>query len=104
MPTMNGFETLKAIKHQTSLKSKIVVFTNVVDKEKIEEAMNSGADEYLIKANVDPSDVIDTINKVLQTKPEEMPEPIEIKPGLNIFKLKNPLNGEYIEISVNIKI
>ncbi|MDR2640595.1 MAG: response regulator [Candidatus Peribacteria bacterium] len=40
MPTMNGFETLQAIKNQTSLDSKIIIFTNVVDKEKIEEAMN----------------------------------------------------------------
>jgi hypothetical protein len=49
--------------------------------------------------------VIDVINKVLKTKAEEMPEPIEIKPGLNIFKMKNPLNNEeFIEISINIKI
>jgi DNA-binding NarL/FixJ family response regulator len=80
MPTMNGFDTLTAIKHQTSLKSKIIVFTNIVDKEKIKEAMDSGADEYLIKANVDPSDVIDVVNKVLQTEEVELPEPIEIKP------------------------
>jgi hypothetical protein len=77
----------------------------VVDKEKIEEAMSYWADEYLIKANVDPSDVIDVINKVLQIEPKEIPEPIEIKPGLNIFKIKNPLNDEeFIEISMNVKI
>jgi hypothetical protein len=68
--------------------------------------MNWWADEYLIKANVDPSDVIDTINRVLQKAGEEWeyPEPIEVKPGLNIFKLKNPINNEYIEISVNVKV
>jgi hypothetical protein len=32
---------LNAIKQQTSLASKIIVFTNVVDKEKIKEAMDS---------------------------------------------------------------
>jgi CheY-like chemotaxis protein len=41
MPTMNGFETLEAIRHQTSSKSKIIMFTNIVDKDKIEEAMKS---------------------------------------------------------------
>jgi hypothetical protein len=30
--------------------------------------------------------------------------PIYIKPGLNIFKMKNPLTDEDIEISINIKI
>lgn len=106
MPTMNGFETLQAIKNQTSLTSKIIIFTNVVDKEKIEEAMNWWADEYLIKANVDPSDVIDTINKVLEKAGQEIqnPEAKEINPGLNVFKIKNPVNGEDIEISVNVKI
>ena len=106
MPTMNGFETLQAIKNQTSLTSKIIIFTNVVDKEKIEEAMNWWADEYLIKANVDPSDVIDAINRVLEKagKDAQNPNAIEINPGLNIFKIKNPVNGEDIEISVNVKI
>jgi hypothetical protein len=68
--------------------------------------MNWWADEYLIKANIDPSDVIDTINKVLK-KPisqNEKSEPIELKSGLNIFKIKNPVNGDYIEVSVNVKV
>lgn len=105
MPTMNGFETLEAIKNQTSSKSKIIVFTNIIDKDKIDEAMEHWADDYIIKANVNPSDVIDIINKHLNTQIEEKPEPIEIKPWLNIFKMKNPLNEkEDIEISINIKI
>ncbi len=104
MPTMNWFETLEAIKHQTSSRSKIVMFTNVVDKDKIEKAMEAGADDYLIKANTNPSDVVEKINFLLKKK--EIPhEPIYIKPGLNIFKMKNPLNeDEDIEISINIKI
>jgi len=104
MPTMNWFETLEAIKHQTSSRSKIVMFTNVVDKDKIEKAMEAWADDYLIKANTNPSDVVEKINLLLKKK--EIPhEPIYIKPGLNIFKMKNPLNeDEDIEISINIKI
>ncbi|NVP17551.1 response regulator [Candidatus Gracilibacteria bacterium] len=105
MPTMNGFETLEAIKHQTSSRSKIVMFTNIVDKDKIEKAMEVGADDYLIKANTNPSDVIDKINELLNKKPQILPEAIYIKPGLNLFKMKNPLNeNEDIEISINIKI
>jgi len=41
MPTMNGFETLESIKHQTSSTSKIIMFTNIVDKDKIEKAMEA---------------------------------------------------------------
>jgi len=104
MPTMNWFETLEAIKHQTSSRSKIIMFTNIVDKDKIEKAMEAGADDYLIKANTNPSDVVEKIKTLLKKK-EIAHEPIFIKPGLNIFKMKNPLNeDEDIEISINIKI
>ncbi|MDD3145442.1 MAG: response regulator [Candidatus Gracilibacteria bacterium] len=104
MPTMNGFETLEVIKHQTSSRSKIIMFTNIVDKDKIETAMQAGADDYLIKANTNPSDVIEKINSLLNKK--DVPnEPIFIKPGLNVFKMKNPIDGnDDIEISINIKI
>ena len=105
MPSMNGFETLEAIKNQTSSKSKIIMFTNIVDKDKIDEAMKSWADDYLIKANTNPSDVVEKIKLLLNKKPETPPEPIFIKPWLNIFKMKNPLNeNDDIEISINIKI
>ena len=104
MPTMNGFETLEAIKNQTSSSAKIIIFTNIIDKDKIDEAMEKWADDYLIKANVNPSDVMDCINKHLNEEPQTPPEPIEIKPWLNIFKMKSPLTWENIEISINIKI
>lgn len=105
MPTMNWFETLNAIKQQTSLASKIIVFTNVVDKEKIKEAMDSWADKYLIKANIDPSDVIDTINEVLAEKNDTSTKPLEIKAWLNTFKIKNPIEwADDIEVNVNVKI
>lgn len=106
MPTMNGFETLEAIKNQTSSKAKIIVFTNIVDQEKIDDAMDRGADKYLIKSNINPSDVIETINETIECGEKEKldKQAIEIKPWLNVFKLKNPVNNEYIEISVNIRI
>jgi len=36
---MNGFETLEAIKQQSSSSCKIVMFTNIIDKDKIALAM-----------------------------------------------------------------
>jgi len=39
MPTMNGFETLESIKAQTSSNCKIIIFTNIVDKDKINKAI-----------------------------------------------------------------
>jgi len=105
MPTMNWFETLQALKHQTSCPAKIIVFTNVVDKDKLELAMEYWADEYVIKSNTNPSDIIEKINILLSKRTCNNNDPIYIKPGLNLFKMKNPLNeSEDIEISINIKI
>lgn len=105
MPSMNGFETLQAIKKQTSNNSKIIMFTNIVDKEKLEEAILNGADKYIIKSDTNPSKLVETINEELKKSGNKC-TPIYITPGLNIFKMKNPyIKGwKDIEVSVNIKL
>lgn len=105
MPVMNWFDTLKSIKHQTSSHCKILVFTNVVDNEKLDEAMQNWADDYVIKSNTNPSDMVERIKDIIKS-PTIINEPIYIKPGLNIFKMKNPLgeDAQDIEISINISI
>lgn len=106
MPSMNGFETLEAIKNQTSSECKIVIFTNIVDKEKINKAIEMWADDYLIKADTTPKIAVEKVEKIYNKPVETSNAPIYIKPGLNVFKMKNPLipDGEDIEISINIKI
>lgn len=105
MPVMNWFDTLKSIKHQTSSHCKILVFTNVVDRDKLDEAMQNWADDYVIKSNTNPSDMVERIKDIIKS-PTVINEPIYIKPGLNIFKMKNPLweDAQDIEISINISI
>lgn len=102
MPSMDGFETLKAIKQQTSSCSKIFMFTNIIDKNKINEALENGADDYIIKADTNPSDIAKKIKESLTCVTSNE---FYIKPGLNIFKMKNPISGEKdIEITININI
>ena len=105
MPAMDWFETLRAIKHQTSSRSKIFMFTNIIDKHKLKEAMENGADDYIVKAETNPSDIVKRIKEAVSNKTCEN-EPIYVTPGLNIFKMKNPyiVWAPDIEISVNIKI
>lgn len=50
-PNMNGWEVLKAIKNNTSLKAKILVVSNLGSDEQIQKAKELGADGYLVKAN-----------------------------------------------------
>lgn len=105
MPAMDGFETLRAIKNQTSSRSKIFMFTNIIDKNKIDEAMENWADDYIIKAETNPSEIAKKIkNSVLFNFSDA--STIYIKPWLNTFKMKNPYfeDWEDLEISINIKI
>lgn len=98
MPSMNGFETLESIKYHTSSKCKIVVFTNIVDKDKIDKAMQMWADGYLIKSDTTPKDAVKKVDSYLEDKT------VYVKEGLNHFKIKNPNWWEDISVEVNIKI
>ncbi len=102
MPSMNGFETLEAIKAQTSSKCKIVMFTNVIDQDKIDQAMEAWADDYLIKANTNPSDAVEKIETLLDIKHED--ENIYVKLWENNFKMKNPNGWKDIDVKVNIEL
>ncbi|WOR14202.1 response regulator [Hyphomonas sp. FCG-A18] len=50
MPVMNGLDFLRALRREQNGKHPVVVFcTNENDKEHINEAMRSGANEYIMK-------------------------------------------------------
>ncbi len=69
MPFMDGMETLRKIKSEEKWKKiPIILLTNLSDKEKIEEALGVGADDFLIKSHFTPSEVISKVNMVLLKK------------------------------------
>jgi len=106
MPTMNGFETLEVIKSQTSSKCKIIIFTNIVDKDKIEKALEMWADDYLIKADTTPKDALKKVEEHLKKAQEETEKDkvLYVHKWVNHFKIKNPDGGDDIDVDVNIKI
>lgn len=104
MPTMNGFETLEVIKSQTSSKCKIIIFTNIVDEDKIDKAMKMWADDYLIKANTTPKLALEKVEKHLQNAEEEKQKIIYVNAWINHFKIKNPNGWDDIDVEINIKL
>lgn len=69
MPYMDGIETLKRIKAEEKWKKiPVILLTNLSEKEKIEEALGIGADDYLIKSHFTPSEVISKVNMMLKNK------------------------------------
>ena len=102
MPSMNGFDTLEAIKNQTNSECKIIIFTNIVDRDKIEKAIEMWADDYLIKADTTPKDALEKVEFHLKKLLDD--ETIYVKLGLNHFKIKNPNGWKDIEVDINIKL
>jgi DNA-binding response OmpR family regulator len=58
MPDMDGFEALHAFREFTGLDVIIVVFSNLSQPLTGMQLMSLGADEYLLKANYTPAEIV----------------------------------------------
>lgn len=66
MPGMNGLELLEIIKKEKLAEKAIfIVLSNQWEETDIEKAKNLGADDYIIKANTIPSEVLDKVESVI---------------------------------------
>ncbi|MCD6429269.1 response regulator [bacterium] len=64
LPNKDGWEILKKIK-QEKKSSKVIILSNLGQKEEVEKGIQLGAEKYLIKANFTPSQVVEEIKKVI---------------------------------------
>jgi len=66
LPTVNGWEILRDIKKDKMLKDlKIIILSNLGEKDEVEKGIKAGATKYLVKAHYTPSEVIKEIKKIL---------------------------------------
>ena len=66
LPYIDGWEILKKIKQDPGLKNlKIIILSNLGQKEDIEKGLKLGAIKYFIKAYRTPSEIIEEIKKYL---------------------------------------
>ncbi|RJQ30682.1 response regulator [Candidatus Parcubacteria bacterium] len=69
MPGMDGFQTLEKIKNENLLPdSKIIVLSNLGQKEDITRGTSLGACDYIVKAYFTPSEVVKKASEVLNKK------------------------------------
>jgi len=67
LPSVNGWEILRAIKKNEKLKNlKIVILSNLSQKAEVEKGLELGAVKYLVKAHYTPSEVVEEIEKILK--------------------------------------
>lgn len=69
MPQISGFEFLEMAQKQKLLSGAlVVVLSNLGQKEDIEKGRKLGVDDYIVKANFTPSEVVEKVNSVLKAK------------------------------------
>ncbi len=65
LPSLSGIEILKKLKENSAtINTKIVITTNLDQKDEQKEAIESLADGYLIKAEVTPKELLAYINEL----------------------------------------
>lgn len=69
MPVMNGVETVKKIKSDQKTKDiPMVMLTNRQDDEFIKQAIEFGAESYIVKTQQDPHDTVTMVHGILNAK------------------------------------
>ncbi|OGZ18015.1 MAG: hypothetical protein A2V72_02020 [Candidatus Nealsonbacteria bacterium RBG_13_37_56] len=69
LPEINGFEVLARLKkNPNTFKIPVIILSNLGDEEKVEKGLKLGATDYLIKADLDPGEIVNRIELVLNKK------------------------------------
>ena len=69
MPKLNGFEVLKEIRtgeKKGVSDTPVIMLTNLGQKSDIEQGLLLGANDYIVKANFTPTEVVEKIKKLIQ--------------------------------------
>lgn len=63
MPNTDGFEIIKSLKEKFGDKVKIIALSNLDQRDNIDKAFSLGANDYIIKADFTPSQVLEQVKK-----------------------------------------
>ena len=76
LPRLDGMEILHKIKTDKSLNSKpVLIMSNLEDPSIVQKCLDSGAKEFLAKAELTPPDIIKAIERYIPNE-SETPDPI----------------------------
>jgi two-component system alkaline phosphatase synthesis response regulator PhoP len=69
LPDMAGNGILKRLKSQEQTKAiPVAILSNYSEQKTMEEALNLGADEYILKYQIEPLDLIGRISQIMREK------------------------------------
>jgi len=67
VPTIDGIEVLRTLRDQTKtphLKAKLIIITNLEQREDVRADIEKQADGYLVKAEITPRELVDILDKL----------------------------------------
>lgn len=71
LPGIDGFEVLQKIKkEEATATTRIIVLSNMDQKEEIDRAIKLGAEDYFIKAQMTPDEIVEKIKTLFSAQPE----------------------------------
>ena len=69
LPGKNGYEILHELKaNESTSKVPVIVLSNLGQKEDIDKAMSEGADDYMVKVNFTPKEILEKVRQFLGKK------------------------------------
>ncbi len=72
LPRMNGLDVLEEIRNHKVTKSiPVICLSNLTQEEEQKAALDLGANEFLIKARLTPSQIIEVIHKYIESSPKK---------------------------------
>jgi len=67
LPKVDGWEVLSSIRKQEKFKDlKVVILSNLGQKDEVEKGLSLGATAYFIKAHYTPAEIVEEIKKILK--------------------------------------
>lgn len=66
LPSIDGWEILRKMSKSDALKNiKVIILSNLSQKEEVEKGIKLGAAKFLIKSHYTPSEVVEEIKKII---------------------------------------
>jgi DNA-binding response OmpR family regulator len=66
LPHLDGWEIMERIKSDKDLKNlKVIILSNLGQKNEVEKGLKMGAVKYLIKAHYTPTEIVEEIKKII---------------------------------------
>lgn len=67
LPEMDGFEVLKKLKDNPACSAiPVIILSNLGEREKVNKGLKLGAADYLVKADLNPGEIVNRIKLLLE--------------------------------------